>query len=419
MSIQALLRPSVYVGSTDATASMPSIQLGSTSEKPQDPHWGSSQPILRGSSGSRLDHLPQRSSLRVQTDSSLNASSLPLSFTCHSLAYQTIPPTSPMFTAPSISSPEKHAPKWKTQKKVVISLDQANKRHCLERDFQSLLAGCSKTANPVCEPPNDTHEGSTPEELTSSLVGIDDEWEDVQNDGDRIKLGKTRHTTPNQAAAALYMKWQALLPTLLEPLLRYMSDMMGKPLQPLPRSMKGSPQPSLSNPTVWSLHHSPQLQPAPPPAVAYPLQPTTHLSLPAKTSCPAACPPMQPDPQNSPKGAIQLNECSQMLCQLCPACFGGQRFRQSLQDGGDFQVVTDGNFHHHHLVSGSESIAFHDPKHIIPKAFVDEVGAAILSARKLGPKSRSPKVPDLAIDECEKSYEATNGEKKKSLSNDR
>lgn len=86
--------------------------------------------------------------------------------------------------------------------------------------------------------------------------------------------------------------------------------------------------------------------------------------------------------------------------------------------GGDFQVATDGNFHHRHLVSGGESIPFHDPKHIIPKSFVDAVGDMIQNTRKSPSKNRKPKVPDSAVDECEKSHDAADGEKKKSVPNE-
>ena len=41
----------------------------------------------------------------------------------------------------------------------------------------------------------------------------------------------------------------------------------------------------------------------------------------------------------------------------------------------------------------------------------------ILQARKSPQKTRKPKVPDSAVDECERSHEAADGDKKKSLSN--
>jgi hypothetical protein len=68
------------------------------------------------------------------------------------------------------------------------------------------------------------------------------------------------------------------------------------------------------------------------------------------------------------------------------------------------------------LVSGGASIPFHDPKHVIPKSFVDEAGENIARARRSPPKHRSPKVPDEAIDDCEDAYDAANGDKKKAAS---
>lgn len=97
------------------------------------------------------------------------------------------------------------------------------------------------------------------------------------------------------------------------------------------------------------------------------------------------------------------NMLSIRTCKILTCCF---------ISGGDFQIATDGNFHHRHLVSGGESIRFHEPKHIVPKAFVDEVGEIIRKARKSPPNTQSPKVPGSAIDECEKSHDATDGDKK-------
>ena len=81
--------------------------------------------------------------------------------------------------------------------------------------------------------------------------------------------------------------------------------------------------------------------------------------------------------------------------------------------GGDFQICTDGNFHHKRLKSGGESIPFHSPAHIIPKEYVDRIGDLIVDARKKSPKKRTSKVPDEAIDECEEAYEAAEGDKKR------
>ena len=81
--------------------------------------------------------------------------------------------------------------------------------------------------------------------------------------------------------------------------------------------------------------------------------------------------------------------------------------------GSDFQICTDGNFHHRHLVSGGQGIPFHDAKHVIPKSFVDEVGNLIEKACKSWPETHQAKVPDKAINKCQNSYEAADGDKKK------
>ncbi|KAF9053459.1 hypothetical protein BJ165DRAFT_1339824 [Panaeolus papilionaceus] len=104
--------------------------------------------------------------------------------------------------------------------------------------------------------------------------------------------------------------------------------------------------------------------------------------------------------------------------QLCPACFGGNKFGRSLvSEGADFHVATDGNFHHRHSVHAGAGVPFHkNPRHIIPPEFVDKVGEHILSKRPTSNKCpRNPKVPDVAVDECERSYEAANGDKKRAV----
>ncbi|KAF9031576.1 hypothetical protein BJ165DRAFT_1358214 [Panaeolus papilionaceus] len=116
-------------------------------------------------------------------------------------------------------------------------------------------------------------------------------------------------------------------------------------------------------------------------------------------------------------------ECDQRLAKLCPACFGGNKFGRSLvSEGADFHIATDGNFHHRHLVNAGAGVPFHkNPQHIIPAEYVNKVGEYIDSIRKQPKKrqrkSRSSelKVPSEAIDECEKSYEAADGDKKKAV----
>ncbi|PPQ73357.1 hypothetical protein CVT26_015449 [Gymnopilus dilepis] len=119
--------------------------------------------------------------------------------------------------------------------------------------------------------------------------------------------------------------------------------------------------------------------------------------------------PVLEEVENAP-----LTECERYLRDLCPACFGSVTFGRSLLDGGDFHICTDGNFHHRHLMMAGSGIPFHKPKHFIPQEFVEKVGEQILAARKRPKRSRKKPVPDVAIDECERSHRAAAGEKKSS-----
>ncbi|PPQ70113.1 hypothetical protein CVT26_013398 [Gymnopilus dilepis] len=130
-----------------------------------------------------------------------------------------------------------------------------------------------------------------------------------------------------------------------------------------------------------------------------------------------------------------LTECSRNLRLLCPACFGTTSFGKSLSEyvstsflsnfklnigrGGDFLICTDGNFHHRHLTSAGAGIPFHQPKHFIPKKFVDEVGEGIKLARGRPRRATKSVVPDDAIDECENAHKAANGDKKPNSGNAR
>lgn len=63
--------------------------------------------------------------------------------------------------------------------------------------------------------------------------------------------------------------------------------------------------------------------------------------------------------------------------------------------------------------SAGDCPQFFDPCYILSKEFVDSVGARIEAKRKSPPRNYSRKVPDQAVDECEKSYEAADGSKVK------
>ncbi|KAF8240872.1 hypothetical protein L208DRAFT_1420300 [Tricholoma matsutake] len=112
---------------------------------------------------------------------------------------------------------------------------------------------------------------------------------------------------------------------------------------------------------------------------------------------------------------------------LMESCFGGTRYGQSFDEGGDVHVAVDGNFNHCHLRSGGECPEFYASQFILPKDQIDAVGDCIDSIWKRLPKawlegswsyqhSRRPKcliVPDEAVDECESSHMASSGSKSK------
>jgi|ERR1700722_9905293 len=77
--------------------------------------------------------------------------------------------------------------------------------------------------------------------------------------------------------------------------------------------------------------------------------------------------------------------------------------------GADIHISTDGNFHHRHRKSAGDSPSFHDPAYILPKAQVDAVGRRLEQSRSARPRTFVPKVPDEAVDECEKAHAATRG----------
>lgn len=105
--------------------------------------------------------------------------------------------------------------------------------------------------------------------------------------------------------------------------------------------------------------------------------------------------------------------CDDQLVQRCPACFGGTTFARSLADGADIHVATDGNFHHRHRRSAGDSPVFHQPRYFLPKSQVDAVGKRLEQARKRPLRSRRARVPDEAVDNCQSTYEAADGNKQK------
>ncbi|PBK71398.1 hypothetical protein ARMSODRAFT_883693 [Armillaria solidipes] len=120
-----------------------------------------------------------------------------------------------------------------------------------------------------------------------------------------------------------------------------------------------------------------------------------------------------PAAMNYPSISLQRGRASELLQQRCPACFGGTRFGQSFNEGGDVHVAVDCNFHHRHRTSAGDCPEFYDPEFFLSKREVDEAGLRIENARKSAKKRYSPKIPDIAVDEDEKSFEAADEKKEK------
>ncbi|KAI5981992.1 hypothetical protein EDC04DRAFT_2593419, partial [Pisolithus marmoratus] len=122
-------------------------------------------------------------------------------------------------------------------------------------------------------------------------------------------------------------------------------------------------------------------------------------------------------PSSSPLLAAEQeplsHTCADILIQQWPACFSGVLFGTSLDKGGDIHVAMDGNFHHRHRHLVGDSPSFYEPCYFLPKAQVDTIGHCIAQACR-HPSGRTKSiVPDEAIDQCEASYEAVDGQKQK------
>ncbi|KAN0087822.1 hypothetical protein V8E55_006443 [Tylopilus felleus] len=134
------------------------------------------------------------------------------------------------------------------------------------------------------------------------------------------------------------------------------------------------------------------------------------------TSESASEPPRQPLelPSNPPcSSALSPGKWASILVQRCPACFGGTQFGRPLAKGGDIHVAMDGNFHHRHRRSAGDCPSFYDPVYFLPKEEVDSMGEHIQKQCKKPVRAYRRIVPDEAIDSCETSYEAADGNKQK------
>ncbi|KAI6158808.1 hypothetical protein EDD17DRAFT_1487803 [Pisolithus thermaeus] len=136
------------------------------------------------------------------------------------------------------------------------------------------------------------------------------------------------------------------------------------------------------------------------------------VKLSAIESC-SLHPPMSCPSPSTLQEPVSQGSCAEVLIQRCPACFGGVSFGTPLDKGGDIHVAMDGNFHHRHRRSAGISPLFYEPSYFLPKAQVDAVGRHIDQARQRPSKRSRSMVPDEAIDQCEASYEAADGQKQK------
>ncbi|KAG2062782.1 hypothetical protein BDR04DRAFT_1039791, partial [Suillus decipiens] len=108
-------------------------------------------------------------------------------------------------------------------------------------------------------------------------------------------------------------------------------------------------------------------------------------------------------------------QCTSILTQHCPACFGGVLFSRPLSEGGDIHVAMDGNFHHHHQQFAGDCLPFYEPSYFLSKIQVDEVGWWIILKHKPASKIHTSVVLDKAIDQCEHSYDAIDRKKQKAV----
>ncbi|KAI5991333.1 hypothetical protein EDC04DRAFT_2872922 [Pisolithus marmoratus] len=88
-------------------------------------------------------------------------------------------------------------------------------------------------------------------------------------------------------------------------------------------------------------------------------------------------------------------------------------FGTPLDKGSDIHVAMDGNFHQYHQCSAGDSPSFYEPSYFLPKEQVDAIGCHIAWACQ-NPSNRTKSIiPDKAIDQCEASYKATDGQEQK------
>lgn len=134
-------------------------------------------------------------------------------------------------------SPQKRASKRKLEHNATIFFDIDARRRRAKKELDELLSSSAPT----------TATSSSNDSTTNCDmdVGPDDEWVDedpdqsdanassapVEQPAPAVKPNKTKRLTPDYRTVNLYCKWRVLLPTLVEPLLAYTVDSIGKASQ--------------------------------------------------------------------------------------------------------------------------------------------------------------------------------------------
>ncbi|KAG1777166.1 hypothetical protein EV702DRAFT_1103447 [Suillus placidus] len=316
--------------------------------------------------------------------------------------------------------------------------------------------------------PNDT---VTAEHMdTDNIVEFHTEDVDEQPSLEISVKSVQRRIMPDQSTNALYKNWLALIPTLVDPVLRYFGRMQGKALENIHPVISACGKSSCSPKRTTMLclffdwftsidvlsctcstlhqvlvHHG--LFPTAPsqPRMAVSIDLLSFYRALFECSCDAInalasvlknhysrrgyqminaqwydilqveveC-QVEMVIQQHPKHQASLQvpnlpsptQCAPLLVQRCPACFAGILHGRPTDEGGDIHVAMDGNFHHH-------CPSFYNPTYFIPKSFVDTIWRHIDMQCKCPAKSHVPLVPDEAVDQCENAYEAADGKKQK------
>ncbi|KAK1225825.1 hypothetical protein PQX77_011236 [Marasmius sp. AFHP31] len=233
---------------------------------------------------------------------------------------------------------------------------------------------------------------------------------------------------PIRRALGTSLQWYDTLVIEVERYVTKKVDNIKHTLPPLSSPVPSSPSPLTVSPAFALLGRTLNSSPAPP--STSPATPSSDSSLPTPTPGPTPSPnsslptptpgpnPASPAAPPASTGAVPPippleGSCDPYLQRLCPACFGGNRFGQSFQWGGDIHVALDGNLHHRHLKSGGDGVPFHSSTRYLSKEFVDGIGERIAAARQAPPKARSMPLSDDVVDSDRDAYKAARSDGQK------